>query len=145
MFSIQIYFKLNLLLVFLNLILIFFKKKEYRALTLNIIINILMILSFIEYCLNGELYMDSNVSESLSDTLFLSLIQMFLFGSLILLIYSFFIRDQDFIELDCPSLFKSRLGKIEIGKTMKKSRKKHKKGDIFELRMLIAFIFLRKK
>ncbi len=89
--------------------------------------------------------MDSNVSESLSDTLFLSLIQMFLFGSLILLIYSFFIRDQDFIELDCPSLFKSRLGKIEIGKTMKKSRKKHKKGDIFELRMLIAFIFLRKK
>ena len=119
MFSIQIYFILTLLLVFLNLILIFFKKKEYRVLTLNIIIDILMILSFIEYCLNWELYMDSNVSESLNDTLFLSIIQMFLFGSLILLIYSFFIRDQDVIELDCPSLFKSRLGKIEIEKKVK--------------------------
>ena len=84
-----------------------------------------MFISLLEFFLNLDVYIPSDVSKSLNSSLFLVLNQIFLFGSSGLFIYSLFIRDQDVIELECPSLFRSHLGKIEIGKVMKKTRKKH--------------------
>ncbi|MEE9376737.1 MAG: ATP-binding protein [Candidatus Lokiarchaeia archaeon] len=52
--------------------------------------------------------------------------QIFLLFSLFVYIGSFFIPEQDIIELDPPSIYKSRKGSIEIGKVVKKKRKKHK-------------------
>lgn len=126
MFSIQIYFILNLILFLLILLLIFLKRKEYKMYKLRIFIVLLLVISNLELFLNWDIYMDSNEGESFSYSFLSGLNQMFLISSLILLTYSFFIRDQDVIELECPSLFKSRQGKVEIGKAMKKSRKKHK-------------------
>ncbi|MFX1500210.1 MAG: ATP-binding protein [Promethearchaeota archaeon] len=79
-----------------------------------------------EYIINFDAHFPSKVAEPLNTTLFKVIIQIILFLSLCLFCYSLFIRDQDVIELECPSLFRSRQGKIEIGKAMKKNRKKHK-------------------
>lgn len=126
MFTIQIYFILILLLVLLSVIFFIFKKKEYKARKLKFLIICILVISLLEFFLNLDTYIPSDVSTSIDDSLLLVIIQMLLSGQFILFIYSVFIRDQDVIELECPSLFKSRLGKIEIGKTMKKTRKKHK-------------------
>jgi len=126
MFTIQIYFFLNLFLVFLALMFFIFKKMEYKGRILKYFFIILVTISLLEFFLNLDIYIPSEVSKPLNSSLFISLIQVFLFSSLGLFIYSLFIRDQDVIELECPSLFRSHLGKIEIGKVMKKTRKKHK-------------------
>jgi hypothetical protein len=126
MLTLEIYLILNLLLVFLSLILIIFKKKEYKAYKLKIFLIILIIISLFEFFLNLDLYIPSDDLQPQKYSVILVLIQITLFSSLGLFTYSFFIRDQDVIELECPSLFRSRLGQIEIGKVMKKTKKKHK-------------------
>lgn len=126
MFTIQIYFILILLLAILTVIFFIFKKKEFKARKLKFTIICLLVISLLEFFLNLEIYIPSDTSASLDGSLLIVFIQTFLCCSLILFFYTIFIRDQDVIELECPSLFKSRLGKIEIGKVMKKNRKKHK-------------------
>lgn len=126
MFTIQIYFIFILVLTLLNLVLIVIKKKEFKVKKLTYLIALLLIISIIEFFLNIDAYLFFDISDSLENSLFFSLILIFILSSLFLFTYSFFIRDQDVIELENPSLFRSRLGKIEIGKVMKKTRKKHK-------------------
>jgi len=113
MFTIQIFFIFTFVLTLLNMGYIILKKKEFKDKKLTYLIGVLLIISIVEFFLNVDVYLLSNASNSLETPPFSSLILPFILSSLCLFIYSFFIRDQDVIELDCPSLFRSRLGKIE--------------------------------
>ena len=74
------------------------------------IIALFMVISIAEVFFNIELQLPLNSTLSVKNILFLGLIQLILFSSIILFISSLFIREKDVIELECPSLFKSRRG-----------------------------------
>ncbi len=59
MFIIQIFFILTLLLVLLTGIFFVFKKKEYKARKLKLIIIFLMFISLLEFFLNLDKYISS--------------------------------------------------------------------------------------
>ena len=113
-------------LFILNIIIFIFKKKEYKVRKLKLLTGFLILISLIEFILRYDVYLKISILSPLKDTIISNLIYIIFFFSPFLFIYSLFIRDQDVIELKCPSLFKSRLGKIEIGRVMNKRRKKHK-------------------
>jgi hypothetical protein len=52
--------------------------------------------------------------------------QFLLFSSIILYICSFFVGDDDIIDLKNPSIYRARKGTIEVGRVMKKKRKTFK-------------------
>lgn len=66
MFTIQIYFILNLFLVFLALIFFIFKKIEYKGRKLKYFFIILVNISLLEFFLNLDIYYPSDVSKPLN-------------------------------------------------------------------------------
>ncbi len=113
-------------LFILNIIFFTLKKKEFKVRKLKILLVLLMLISLIILFLRYDEYLKTSKLSPLKDTIISNLILNISLFSLFLFIYSLFIKDQDVIELECPSLLKSHLGKIEIGRVMKRSRKKHK-------------------
>ena len=113
-------------LFILNIIFFILKKKEFKVSKLKILLGFLILISLLILFLRYDEYLKTSKLSPLKGPIISNLILITSLFYLFLFIYSLFIRDQDVIELECPSLFKSRLGKIEIGRVMKKSRKKHK-------------------
>ncbi|MFX1296104.1 MAG: helicase HerA domain-containing protein [Promethearchaeota archaeon] len=76
--------------------------------------------------INLVLFYSSQNSESDKNTILIGLSLLLLLFSLWLFIRSFYISDQDVIDLEIPSRYKSRKGNIEIGKVIKKNRRRYK-------------------
>jgi predicted NACHT family NTPase len=99
------YLILILILAGLNIVFFISQKKENSAIKLKILIIILLLISIIIF-----------ISASLPLLCF----------STILFLYSLNNTKEDVIRLRKPSFFKSRKGRIKIGRAMEKTHKKHK-------------------
>jgi len=126
---------LELILLFLVLILtglsiIYFiaQKRENSPIVLKYSIMLLLGISVIIFIINS-LPVITSVSEPeiSAENVILSNVPLFLLCfSTVLFIYSLNNSDDDVVELDNPSIFKSRKGTIKIGRVMKRDHKKHK-------------------
>ncbi len=104
------------------------QKRENTPVKLKYIIILLLGFCVIIFILKSLLTLTSN-SESLisSESIIFSTIPFFLLCfSTALFIYSIHNADDDIIDLEDPSLLKSRKGKIKVGKVMKGKNKKYK-------------------
>lgn len=126
MFSISIYLAF-IVLMFIYIILYYFlSKKEYPLKKSKYFITCFLIVMCFLFILNLNTFISIKESDPFDVVIITGLSQVFLLISLFVFIGSFFMADQDIIELDTPSRYKSRKGNIEMGKVMKKKRKKHK-------------------
>ena len=126
MFSASIYFAFIVALLILTTLYYLLRKKEYPLSKYKYFLLIFLIVMGSIFILNLKSFISTQEDNSFEDLIIANLSQFFLLGSLFLFIGSFFIPEQDIIELDTPSRYKSRKGSIEMGKVMKKKRKKHK-------------------
>ncbi len=121
---------LFLVLILTGLSIIYFiaQKRENSPIILKYTIVLLLGISVIIFIINS-LPIITSVSEPeiSSENVIITNIPLFLLCfSTALFIYSLNISDDDVIELDKPSIFKSRKGTIKIGRVMKGDHKKHK-------------------
>ncbi len=101
---------------------------DISASKLRILIILLLTLLIILFILNSYsfLTLSSDLLRS-SETIIFSNISLFLLCfSTVFFIYSLHHSDDDNIELEKPSFFKSRKGRIKIGRIVKEGRKKRK-------------------
>lgn len=126
MFSVNIYFAFIIFLLILTIFYYFLRKKEYPSNKYKYFLFFFQIIMCSLFIANLELFIPTQNLKSFEYLIISSLSHLFLLGSVILFISSFFIAEQAIIELDKPSRYKSRKGSIEMGKVMKKKRKKHK-------------------
>ncbi len=126
MFLIDIYFALTLILLVLTILFYISRIKEYRSRISKYIIFIFLTIMSLVFFSNLDSFIPFQTPESIESLIISGLSQLILFSSLYLFIKSLFLSKQDIIELECPSIFKSRKGTIKIGKVIKKERKKHK-------------------
>ena len=122
----QIYLISTIISLFLTILFFSLRRMEYNLRRSKYIISFLLLLMGTFYFLNLGLFDFSEEQNLVGNDLIIILSQFFLFSSFIIFIYAFFIGDQDVIELYKPSIYRSRKISIEIGKIMKKNRKKHK-------------------
>ena len=126
MFPVDIYFTLTLILLVFTILFYISRIKEYKSRKSKYIICIFLTIMYSIFFLNLKSFVLSLTPESIESLIIIGLSLLILFSSLFLIIKSLFISKKDIIELECPSIFKSRKGTIKIGKVMKKERKKHK-------------------
>ena len=126
MLPVNIYFALNLILLIITILYYFSRKKEHPAQKIKYALFIFFTLMCFLLFLNLDFLIFSRDPDSMESMIFGGLSLLILLSSLMILISSFFIAEQDIIELDTPSRYKSRKGTIKIGKIMKKKRKTHK-------------------
>jgi len=119
---------LNLVLVILNIVFFISRKREDSANKLKIIIIILLGIAISIFALNSLPFLRIT-SESINSTEKVGFSYIFLILlciSMGLFFYSIYHINDDLVELEKPSFFKSRKGKIKIGKIIEKGRMKHK-------------------
>ncbi len=126
MIPFEISLTLFLILFIYTIIFYISRKKEYELQKSKYIIFIYLIIMGSIFLFNLALFYPSQNSESDKNSMLNGLSLLFLLSSLMLFIKSFYIADQDVIDLEIPSRYKSRKGNIEIGKVMKKKRRRHK-------------------
>ena len=128
-------FELQLLNLLLNLILlglstVFFistkKEKESRKLKYIIIISIAISFTLFILTAVANPWFSSNKQKSSNDILLNGFQLLLLCISSTLFFYSLYDADEDIIELDNPSFFKSRKGTTKLGKSMKRKKRKYK-------------------
>lgn len=122
------YLFLVLILTGLSIIYFIAQKRENSPILLKYIIMLLLGVSVIIFILNSlPIITSASELEVSSESLIFSNIPLFLLCiSAALFIYSLNSSNGDVIELDHPSYFKSRKGKIKIGRSLKGQHKKHK-------------------
>ncbi len=125
MLNLIIFVILSSLLFSFSVIHYILKSLEYKIRKLEFFIIILLVILGLVLLLNYDSYFLLKDPE-IHEILLLGLSQILFLLSLFLLKASFVNVEQDVIELKCPSRFKSRNGKIELGRVMKKSKKKQK-------------------
>ncbi len=126
MLPLRLNFALNLILLLLTILYYFSRKKEHPAQKIkNVLITFFIIMCSL-FFLNLDSLIFSQDLDSIENMIFGGFSPIILISSLIIFINSYFIVEQDIIELDTPSRYKSRKGTIKLGKTMKKKRMKHK-------------------
>lgn len=125
MLNLIIFVILIVVLFSLNVIHSILKSMEYKMRKLKFFIAILFIILSLVLVLNYDSYILLKNPED-HEIIILGLSQMLLILSIFLFMNSFRSIEQDLIELKCPSRFKSRSGKIELGRVLKKSRRKQK-------------------
>ncbi len=125
MFPIEVYLILSLGLFFINLVYYLSKVKEFNANYLRYIIPLWIIILIILFFLNLDNYVNSDLSgkEYRISITFIS--QLIVFLSLAIFMISLTYKDKDIIELNYPSILKSRKGKIKIGKIINRNTSKH--------------------
>ena len=122
----ELYFVLSLFILILSILLIILKSIGYSSSKFNLWIGIPVLSTFITYIVNLPAFNISNNLELNLLTFYKIISQFFVVISLTIYILSFFLWDNDLIELKKPSYYKSKKGEIKIGKVMKKQRKYYK-------------------
>ncbi len=122
------YLILILILTGLNIIFFISQKRENPAIKLKILIIILLLISIIIFISTSLNYLTStDKSIKSTENILFNNIFLFLLGfSTVLFFYSIHNTDDDVINLEKPSFFKSRKGQFKIGRVMEKTHKKHK-------------------
>ncbi|KKK42022.1 MAG: AAA-like domain protein [Candidatus Lokiarchaeum sp. GC14_75] len=122
----SIYMVVILFLTVLTILFFIARKKENSPTKLKFLITILLVISLIIFVLNSlsSLTRSSELLIS-SDILINNIIFFLLCFSTALFIYSIHNAGEDVVELEDPPFFKSRKGKIKVGKVMKGSNQKH--------------------
>ena len=126
MFPLEIYFVLTLILFIITILFYVSKIREYNSSKSQYIILILLLIMCSIFFSNLGSFVPSDIGEPFKTAIFSGFSYLLLFFSVFVFIKSFFPSDQDIIELKPPSRYRARKGIIEIGKVMKKERKKHK-------------------
>ncbi|KKN53696.1 hypothetical protein LCGC14_0599990 [marine sediment metagenome] len=122
------YFILILILTGFNITFLILRKRDNSASKLRILIILLLTLSIILFISSSFsfLTLTSDLLRS-SETVIFSNISLFLLCfSTVFFIYSLHHSDDDNIELEKPSFFKARKGRIKIGRIVEEGRKKRK-------------------
>ena len=123
-----IFFSLNLLLIVLNVLFFVSRKRENSAGKLKLIIIILLGVEFTIFGLTSLPFLiittetPSSYKEEILSYIFLCLLCV----STGLFFYSIYHADNDRVDLEKPSFFKSKKGKANVGTIMEKGRIKHK-------------------
>jgi len=120
---------LGLILVLTGLSIVFFisRKRENSAYRLKFIILILIVISVVIFISESLsfLSLSGDILRS-SGTVIISNIFLFLLCvSIVLFFYALYHNDDDIIELEKPSYFKSKKGSIKIGQVMEGTHNKH--------------------
>ena len=119
-----------LILILTSLSIIFFitRKKENSPTKLKYLIIVLLVVCLIIFVLNSLSSLTAPSEQLISsDNIIFSNIAFFLLCfSTALFIYSIHNTDDDVVELEEPSFFKSRKGRIKVGKVMKGKNQKYK-------------------
>ena len=122
------YLILILILAGLNIVFFISQKREKSAIKLKFLIIILLVITLIIFISTSLPYL-TFTSESIKSSENIRFDNVFLFllcFSTILFLYSLNNTKEDVIKLKKPSFFKSRKGRIKIGRVMEKTQKKHK-------------------
>ena len=122
------YLFVNLIITGLNIIFFISRTKENSATMLKLLIFVLLAISIAIFMLNSPSFLDltSGSLRTLEEVLISNLSLFLLCFSTGMFIYSISISDNDIVDLEKPSIFKSRKGRVKIGRVVKKNRKKHK-------------------
>jgi len=122
------YLILILILVGLNIVFFISQKRENSAIKLKILIIILLVITIIIFVSTSLTYLTftSESIKSSENILFNNVFLFLLCFSTVLFIYSLNNTKEDVIKLEKPPFFKSRKGRIKIGRVMEKTQKKHK-------------------
>ncbi len=104
------------------------KKKDTDSLKLKLIIAPLIIISLAYYLLTSftDITPFSQTLKSSDDTIIIYISFFLLICSASLFYYSFLDTDKDVVDLQIPSFFESRKGKIKLGKSLKGKKKRYK-------------------
>ena len=122
----EIFLALTIILLVFSIFYYILQKKEYQSQKFKFILITYFIIVFSFFFVNFVPFMSNLNSDYIRYSMINGLSLSTLFLSLTLFIASFYIYDENAIELEIPSLYKSRKGTIEIGRIMKKNRKKRK-------------------
>ncbi len=125
MFLLEIYFTLTLIIFIVTIPFYISRVREFRSVKSQYSILILLIIMYTIFAVNFSVLTPGSIGESFDTILFSSLSQILLLFSVLLFIKSFYLFD-DIVVLKPPSRYRARKCIIEIGKVMKKERKKHK-------------------
>jgi len=119
---------LNLILLGLSIVFFISKKKESESRKLKFLIILFIIISFALFILSSVAnpWFSPNTKKSSIDIIIEGFQLLLLCISSTLFFYSLYDADEDVIELDHPSFFKSRKGTTKVGKSMKRKKKKYK-------------------
>ncbi|MFX1478112.1 MAG: helicase HerA domain-containing protein, partial [Promethearchaeota archaeon] len=122
-----LYLILLLALTMLSIIFFFARKKENSPIKLKFIVIFLLGISLTIFIINAFLSLTStSASSTSSNNAILSNIPLFLLCfSTAIIIYSIHNTDDDIVKLDKPSFFKSRKGKIKVGKIVENKSQKY--------------------
>jgi len=99
--------------------------KEFNANYLRYIIPLWIAILLTVFLLNLDMYVNSYLSGKKYRISIIFVSQLILFLSLAIFIISITYEDEDIIDLNYPSILKSRKGKIEIGKILNRNIIKH--------------------
>ncbi|TFF98335.1 MAG: ATP-binding protein [Promethearchaeota archaeon] len=126
MFPIEIYIILCCSIFLITVLYYFSKIKEFNLNFLKLIVPITISILFIIFFINYYNYVIVKDSYHVYKIILTFFSQLFLFISCGLYFLAINFQDNDIINLDSPSLFKSRQGEMEIGRVMYQNEKKHK-------------------
>jgi len=126
MISVEFYFALTIILMILNIIFYISRVKEINLSFLKIIIPVLIGFLILCFIINFKIYIPSEYSVKLDNTIFFVIGQFVLFISAGFYIITLTYKDEDIIDLKAPSFLKSKKGSIKIGNVISNNFKKHK-------------------
>lgn len=123
-----IFLSLNLVLIVLNILFLISRKRENSANKLKLIIIILLGVEFSIFALTSLpfLIITTETLSSSKEVVFSYISLCLLCSSTGLFLYSIYHADNDRVDLEKPSFFKSKKGKAKIGTIIEKGRVKHK-------------------
>lgn len=123
-----LFFTLNLVIIILNIVFFISRKRENSANKLKLIIIILLGVEVSIFTLTSLPFLMITIESlnSSKEVIFSYIFLCLLCISTGLLFYSIFHADNDIVDLEKPSFFKSKKGKAKIGTIIKKGRIKHK-------------------
>ncbi len=122
------YLGLNIVLIILNIIFFISRRRENSATKLKILIILLLVTAILIFALNSlPFYTDTSESTDSSREVGFSNVFLFLLSiSIVMFFYSIYHTEDDIVELEKPSFFKSRKGKVKIGKIVENGHSKRK-------------------
>jgi hypothetical protein len=123
-----LFLALNLVILILNIIFFIFRKREISANKIKLINVFLLGVGFLIFSLTAPPFLVIT-TESLNysrEVLFSYIFLSLLCGSTGLFFYSIYHADNNRVDLEKPSFFKSKKGKVRIGTIIERGRIKHK-------------------
>ena len=122
------YLGLNLVIITLNIVFFIYRKRENSANKLKFVIIILLGIGILIFTFTSLpfLTITSESINSVEKVVFSNIFLLLLCVSTALFLYSIYHTGNDIVELEKPSFFKSKKGKVKIGTIVEKGRIKHK-------------------